>query len=189
MERLESIPLSTPELQALVGLFYESLTDLGSFQEVKVDDIPLLYRGLLAHDQHMTVTVESHHGCPVDVHVLSAQSLGDLYARKIILTRQRDNAVVLFGLVRLNLAFLPTAARHEIEKQQTPLGRVLIEHNVLRNVRLLSLWRIDPSPELCGLLQLGRPEICYGRTALIYCNGVPAVELLEIVTPDTQRAP
>jgi len=27
-------------------------------------------------------------------------------------------------------------------------------------------------------------QTTYGRTALIYCNGEPAVELLEIVTPD-----
>ena len=189
MERLESTPRFTPELQALTSLFYESAQALGNFQEVKADAIPLLYRRLLAHDQHMTVTVESHHGCPVDVQVLSAQTFGDLYARKILLTRQRDGAVVQFGIVRLNLAFLPTDARREIEAQHTPLGHVLIQHNILRNVRLLSLWRIDPSPELCRLLELARPETCYGRTALIYCNGVPAVELLEIVTPDTQRVP
>jgi hypothetical protein len=60
---------------------------------------------------------------------------------------------------------------------------VLIEHNVLRNVRLLSLWEIQPGPELRNLFGLTGSETCYGRTALIYCDGVPAVELLEIVTP------
>jgi chorismate-pyruvate lyase len=64
-----------------------------------------------------------------------------------------------------------------------PLGRVLIEHNVMRNVRLLSLWQIEPGAELRQLFKLPEAERCYGRTALIYCNGVPAVELLEIVTP------
>jgi hypothetical protein len=30
---------------------------------------------------------------------------------------------------------------------------------------------------------LAKPQTVYGRTALIYCNGEPAIELLEIVTP------
>ena len=85
--------------------------------------------------------------------------------------------------MRLNLSYLDPAVRREIESQQAPLGRVLIEHDVLRKVRLLSLWRLDPGPELCEWFQLTTPVTCFGRTALIYCNGVPAVELLEIVAP------
>ena len=59
-----------------------------------------------------------------------------------------------------------------------------IEHDILRHVRLLSLWQIQPAADLCNLLDLEIPTTCFGRTALIYCNGVPAVELLEIVTPE-----
>jgi phenylpyruvate tautomerase PptA (4-oxalocrotonate tautomerase family) len=69
-------------------------------------------------------------------------------------------------------------------QRQAPLGRVLIQHNVLREVQLTSLWRINPAEELRNLLDLPAGQIIYGRTALIYCNGEPAVELLEIVTPD-----
>jgi hypothetical protein len=59
----------------------------------------------------------------------------------------------------------------------------LIKHNVLRTVRLLSLWSVSPSTELSGYFGLSEPRDCFGRTALIYCDGVPAVELLEIVAP------
>ena len=86
--------------------------------------------------------------------------------------------------MRLATTFLGPEIRREIEEEQTPLGRILIKYNVLRIVRLLSLWKIDPSLELAQFLGLSNLQTCYGRTALIYCNGVPAVELLEIVPPE-----
>ena len=173
----------TPELQALASLFYSSLESLGNFEEADSSDIPPVYQDLLDHDKHMTVTVEVHHGCPVDLQVLDIHVTETHYARKILLARHTDGAVVQFGIVRLNVDYLGPEVRRKIEDHQGPLGRILIDHNVLRNVRLLSLWKITPATELARLLALDRPQTCYGRTALIYCNGIPAVELLEIVAP------
>lgn len=174
---------ATPDLETLVDLFYGSLDELGDFTEVDEAEMPEVYHGLLAHDKHMTVTVEAFHGGPVDVEVLDVHQTATHYSRKILLKRQRDGVVVQFGIVRLNLDYLGPEVRREIESQHTPLGRVLIQHNVLRTVRLLTLWKITPGEELRKLFGLGKPHTCYGRTALIYCNGIPAVELLEIVTP------
>jgi hypothetical protein len=176
-------PRLSPDLQVLLDLFYASPDELGQFLEVDAEDLPDPYRDLLAHDKHMTVTVEAFHGCPVDVRVLQTHVTDTHYSRKILLTRQTDGRVVQFGLVRLNLDYLGAEARAEIESEQVPLGRVLIKHNVMREVRLLSLWRIKPGTDLKDLFWLEPNQICYGRTALIYCNSVPAVELLEIVTP------
>lgn len=175
---------ATPELDALLSLFYADNGSLGSFQEVAEDDLPETAQRLLAHDQHMTVTVEEFHRCPVSVEVIETKSSASHYSRKIILRREPDRHVVLFGIVRLNLGLLSPEVRAEIESQRTPLGHVLIRHNVLRTVRLLSLWRVSPSAELSGYFGRSEPRDCYGRTALIYCDGVPAVELLEIVTAD-----
>ena len=174
---------ATPELQALVELFYPLPDQLGTFQEVERSQLPEPYQTLLDHDEHMTVTVEAHHGCAVDVQVLETHITDNHYSRKILLTRQTDGAVVQFGIVRLNTDYLGADVRREIESEAIPLGRILINHNVLRNVRLLSLWKIEPGEDLCRLLGLSSRTPTYGRTALIYCNGVPAVELLEIVTP------
>jgi chorismate-pyruvate lyase len=170
-------------LRALVELFYDDVAQLGRFEEVEASQMPEVFRRLLNHDEHMTVTVESYHGCPVDVRVVEVHKTRTHYSRKILLARHSDGAVVQFGIVRLNLDFLGADVRQEIEAESTPLGRILIEHNVLRHVRLLSLWRIEPNAEMCQLMNLDKPTTCFGRTALIYCNGVPAVELLEIVTP------
>ena len=174
---------ATPELIALSELFYSTLDELGDFQEINESELPVTPRNLLWHDGHMTVTVEAHHNSSVDVRVLDTHTTPTHYSHRILLTRQSDDRVVQFGIVRLNSTFLGEDVRAEIEGQQTPLGRILIEHNVLRHVRPLSLWRIEPGPDLVEAFGLENPETCYGRTALIYCNGLPAVELLEIVTP------
>ena len=172
-----------PELDELVALFYDDAAQLGQFERVSALVVPEPFRRLLAHNAHMTVTVEDYHASKVDVRVLIARKDGDHYARKILLTRQTDDAIVMFGVPRLRLSLLRDDVRRKIEQQQTPLGRVLIEHNVLREVQLVALWKIVPGPDLCRLFQLSAPETIYGRTALIYCDGEPAVELLEIIAP------
>src|SRR5262245_51422109 len=172
-----------PALDHLVGLFFADLAELGTFEELLAETVPEPYRRLLAHHDHMTVSVEQHHGCKVDVEVLSAKRSGDYYSRKIILHRQSDGRVVLFGIPRLNLRLVDDDVRREIISETKPLGRVLIEHNVLREVQLASLYRITPGPELSRLFGLAQPLATYGRTAFIYCDGYVAVELLEIVAP------
>jgi chorismate-pyruvate lyase len=176
-----------PALDHLAGLFYSDLPELGSFEELLAENVPEPYRSLLAHHEHMTVAVERHHGAPVDVEVLAARQNGDYYFRKIILHRQSDRRVVLFGIPRLNLRLVDDAVRREILSETKPLGRVLIEHNVLREVQLGSLYRVTPGPDLCRLFGLAQPVTTYGRTAFIYCDGYVAIELLEIVAPESGR--
>lgn len=173
-----------PALEYLAGLFYENFAELGTFVEVQAEDLPDGYRGLLAHHEHMTVAVERRHGSPTDVTVMATKHEADYYSRKIILRRQSDRRPVLFGIPRLNLRLVDDEVRREILGEQKPLGRVLIEHNVLREVQLASLYRIVPGPDLCRLFGLSQPETTYGRTAFIYCDGYPAVELLEVVSPE-----
>lgn len=180
---MSSIGQSLPELDDLIGLFYDDAAELGQFERVSALLVPEPFRQLLAHNAHMTVTVEDFHATSVNVQVLATLKRDDHYSRKILLTRQTDGAVVMFGIPRLRLSLLHDDVRREIELERTPLGRVLIEHNVLREVQLIALWKIDPGPDLCRLLHVDPSTVIYGRTALIYCDGEPAVELLEIVAP------
>jgi chorismate-pyruvate lyase len=173
----------TPDLGTLTRLFYDGPDSLGDFAEVSADELPEAYRRLLAHDAHMTVTVEQFHDSPVRVRVLDKRVTTTHYARKILLERQTDGQVVQFGIMRVNFAYLSPEVRAEIESEAAPLGRILIRHNVLRNVQLFSLWRITPGPDLTALLGLAGPVVTYGRTALIDFSGVPAIELIEIVSP------
>jgi hypothetical protein len=164
----------------LATLFYDSLDVLGQFEPVLVDSLPDGYRELLAHHDHMTVALEAFHNSLVDVRALAEWRDDASYARCSLLSRQTDSVVVQFGIMRIWLADLPVAAQHEITTKKSPLGRVLIRHNVLREVELITLWRIRPGAELQRQLQLDGEEPIYGRTAQILVEERPTVQLLEI---------
>lgn len=171
-------------LPQLLAPFYPRVEDLGEFQRIPPDQLPETYHRLLEHDGHMTVTLEKYHGCHVHLDVLRSDRVGQAYVRKIVLRRSRDERVVLFGIVRLNLQLLPAAVSEQIQDESRPLGHLLIEHNVLREVERLATWRIQTRTELRDLFGHAQSETLYGRTAIIHCNGDPAIELLEIVMAD-----
>ena len=177
----ENIDPVDVELDALISLFFDEAGQVGEFQDVAANEIPSPFRELLAHDRHMTVTVERHHQSPVDVHVVSTRSTDESYSRNSLLVRQSDGKIVQFGIVRLNFDFFSDAVRREVERQQVPLGRVLIQHDVMRQVRLLNLYRVVAGPILARAMGIEPGSECYGRTAMIFCNGAAAIELLEIV--------
>jgi chorismate-pyruvate lyase len=172
-----------PDVATLVRLFYDVPESLGEFTEVAAGELPDAYRLLLAHDSHMTVSVEKFHDSAVRVRVLDKRITSTHYARKILLERQSDGRVVQFGIMRVNFTCVSPEVRDEIESEATPLGRILIRHDVLRQVRLCSLWRIAMGEDLARLFGLKEQGVTYGRTALIEFSGVPAVELIEIVSP------
>ena len=108
---------------------------------------------------------------------------GDIYNRKILLTKQGTNTVVQFGLVRFDFQYVTEAVRREIIDERTPLGRVLINHNVLRQVDLNAILRVTAGPGLAKYLQMQEGGVTYGRVATIFCNQKPAIDLLEISAP------
>ncbi len=169
------------ELATLLGSIEGASHELGEFSEVSPEALPAKYLQLLSHNEHMTVAVEGFHGCPVSVQVLQSRTEDSIYIREILLRRTTDQQVVQYGIVRLQLNALNEAPRHEILSEKIPLGRVLIEHNVLREVELVDLWKIVVGPKLAKLLQVQIGSTIYGRTALIYFSNQPALELLEIV--------
>jgi len=141
---------------------------------------PEPYRRMLAHDHHMTVTMEAYHRTAVDVRVIDRTLDGNLYARKIVLLKSGTDIPVQFGIVRFNFDYVTEAVRREILSEKIPLGRVLINHNVLRHIDLGAILRITAGPQLADFLAMPANGITYGRLATIFCNQRPAVDLLEI---------
>jgi chorismate-pyruvate lyase len=130
----------------------------------------------------MTVTVEKFHGGPVSVEVLQQRFEGERYLREIVLrTTTETTKVVLYGIVDLNLAVLDPQVRSEILEGKTPLGRILIERQVMRKVTLERLYRVTPGPHLLRLMEGCHGSPLFGRSARIDLNGHPALKLLEIV--------
>jgi hypothetical protein len=168
------------ELKKLTDLFPDERPLIAHVEHVPGSTIPEPYRHLLVHEEHMTVTMEEFHDCPVEVHVLDRSHVGDTYNRKIVLTRQGTQIPVQFGIVRFNLTYVTPAVREEIVREQTPLGRILINHNVLRHIDLGAILEITAGPALADYLQMPAGSLTYGRLATIFCNKRPAVDLLEI---------
>jgi chorismate-pyruvate lyase len=173
----------SPDLGELFAEFPPS-DDLPEFERIAPDEVPEPYHTLLVHEHHMTVTLEAHHGAPVAVHILARRHDGDRYARKIVLTPEGSNRIVLFGIVRINLGLCSPAVRDQIVAGQTPLGRILIEHDVLRRIEISTYLRIQPGPRQLAWFGLTESMPFYGRLGFIHCDGKPAVELLEIVVPE-----
>jgi hypothetical protein len=143
-----SVPSTLPNLEELIGLFYQDVLEVGSFKQIPAGILPGYARTLLSHNEHMTVTVEEFHGCPIDVDVQQVLEQDTHYSRKIVLRRQSDQRVVLFGIVRLDFRHVDDDVRKEIVSRQIPLGKILIEHNVLRQLQLVGLWKIEPGDDL-----------------------------------------
>lgn len=175
----------TPELQTLCALFPPA-DFLAAYEFVAGEDVPSPYRELLVHQHHMTVTVEAHHGDLVDVRVLDRRSDGASYARKILLALHKTGRVVQFGIARVKLQYCSPPVRAAIEEAKTPLGRILITHNVLRRVEPTAYLRVTPGRPMMTWFGLDRPEPTYGRLAVIYCDGQPAIEVLEILAPERE---
>lgn len=172
--------LYTRSASRLADLFYSSLEELGQFDVVASDDLTSDYRTLLAHNEHMTAALEEFHHCLVDVRVLAEWRDSASYARASLLVRRNDGATLQFGVMRIWLGDLPPDAKEEITDKKVPLGRVLIEHNMLREVELITLWKITPGP----VLEQHRPAVAqahlYGRSAQILVDARPTIQMLEI---------
>ena len=171
------------ELQSLISLFPSVSPLIERAEHVPSAMTPEPYKTLLAHDHHMTVAMESFHKSPVDVRVLEKRLEGDLYSRKIVLLKQGTDQVVQFGIVRFDLKSVSDRVRVEILNEKTPLGRILIQHNVFLHIDLGAILRITAGPGLSAALQMPLHGQTFGRLATIFCDGRPAVDLLEISAP------
>ena len=172
--------LSVEELFAPFG----PADDLPEYSFVPGDAVPPPYHDLLVHRHHMTVTVEAHHGELVDVRILDRNLEGDSYTRKIVLALQGSGRVVQFGIARVHLNYCSAPVREAIVTGRTPLGRILIQHNVLREVEPTAFLHVHAGPGVAKWFGLKEPRPTYGRLAVIYCDGQEAIEVLEIVAPE-----
>ena len=175
-----------PTADDLYALFPAG-TDRPGLTPVSPEEMPEPYRSLLVHTHHMTVTVEGFYGQPVTVAVLDHVRCGDVYGRKILLSLKETGEVVQFGMIEVDLAALSEHVRAEIVAGKTPLGRVLIENDVLRSIRPLGFYRVELDAPMCTWFGLKEPQTTYGRLGVIFTGDRPAIEVLEILAPVGKR--
>jgi len=169
-------------LNSLFRIFSQD-PEIPDFEEVPGEEVPEPYHSLLVHDRHMTVTMEEFYGGPVAVSVVEKSQEANLYARKILLTSEKTARVVQYGIMCFNFGYCTAEVRDAILAEKTPLGRILIEHGLLRRIDVLHFIRLNTGSEITRLLGLPEPTETYGRLARLFCNERQAVELLEVAAP------
>jgi chorismate-pyruvate lyase len=173
---------STPTLESLYALF-PAQDDRPTATLIAGEDVPEPYRGLLVHDHHMTVTVERFYGDAVDVVVLEQVREPEHYARKILLKLKSTGQVVQFGIVKIRLPQLPEQVCQEILSGQIPLGRILIEHDVLRTVHPHAFFRVELGSIMAEWFDHPEGSVTFGRIGVITADGEPAIQVAEILAP------
>ena len=181
-------------LEGLLGIFSSDALDSDEFETIPSATIPEPCKKLLDHHHHMTVTLEEHLGCPVHLNVLEVYQRDDDYARRLTLSAGRDGPVVLAGVMRFSLQHCDESLRREIIAAATPLGRILVEHNVMRRLQTVAFLRIPLQSTFCKVFDLPTPSRlpvthAHGRLAMIFCDEQPAVELLEVLAPTCHSGP
>lgn len=172
-------------LSDVLGQFPDERIKPGQVEVLEGDKLDGVYKELLVHTHHMTVTLERRHESPVHLEVLKVRHEGDSYARKLILRAGEDGPVVLAGIMRFRLECVSEKVRREIVDAVTPLGRILIDNHIMRKIETIAFLRFPLENSFGDLLgSAGEDGFTYGRIAIIFCNGAPAVELLELVPPE-----
>lgn len=169
-------------LSDLCDGFAASQIAVTDVHEVGPDEIPRPFHDLLVHHDHMTTKLTEHYGRPVELRILREQIEDDLYHRQIVLTPTGSNTIIECGLVRIDLSLTTEPAREAILRCDTPLGEILIEHDVLRRIEPRWYLRIGAQAPLLASFDCSVAFDTFGRVGTIYCNDQPAIELLEVVT-------
>ena len=184
------------------------LKEFGNVSVVHPSFVIEPFHSLLAHHSHMTVAMETFHGDAVSLDVVKVMAEDvngeSFYTREILLTcsefqsekfgsskclRVLPNGrehIVQYGIVRIATDRLPKDVVTRIQAGGTPLGRILIEADLHRAVRCVSLFEIVPGPhfsKLCTGLEPGVMSRTYGRFATISISSEPVIELFEVVIP------
>ncbi len=173
-------------MAALCDGFFADLNWVASCAETAPEDIPEPARRLLVHNSHMTATLQAHYDQPIELQVLEYRRADDQYRRKILLTIDRGEKVVEFGVIRLDLRFTPPEVQSAILERNQPLGDIFGQHRVLTEVQPMWYLRLPSESPPVRLFHPAVAGDAFGRIGVIHCNGRPALELLEVVRADAE---
>jgi chorismate-pyruvate lyase len=153
--------------------------------------VPEPYQHLLVHDRHMTLAMEEYHHCKIAVSVLQSngKALRQVrhraqmwYVRQIVLHPVGEKKIVQGGIVRIHLSMLEPAVQEAILREDTPLGHILVEHEVLRHISVKKYLELQPGPALSAAWpSFPMDQVAYARLGILYCDLQPAIEVFEVV--------
>jgi len=172
--------MASPTLEALCASLIKPVM-VPPYHFVHESEVPEPFHQLLVHDRHMTTSMEAFHDCKVAVKVLQSHHSENWYSRQILLLSKRTQQVVQGGIVRIHLSMLDPEVQAAILREDTPLGHVLIAHDVLRHIEVTQYLKLEPGAAMKTWPGFSSEHPSYGRLGILYCDLQPAIELFEVV--------
>jgi chorismate-pyruvate lyase len=169
----------------LLGQFYAKLgLPLPSLHEVDGQALPEPYRSLLVHSLDMTPTLETFYRQRMNLTVLTRERRENSYLREVVLKSAADARPVEYGVIRICLDHLPSAASHLVLQEERPLGNILQTEVIAHLSWPQAFFRVESDSHLGHVLYLGQPETLYGRrNVLLDGSRRLLAEVIEILAP------
>ncbi len=150
-------------------------------REISPKDIPFPYRGLLVHENDMTLTLERHFGGAVGLRTLSTVQNGSWYLRRVLLVQEYSGRPVEMGAIRVKIDVFPARVRSQILRNERPLGRVLRDGGVDFRSQPRVFLAVEPNPEMMGVFWMREPRTLYGRQTEMFSGGAKVGDIVEIL--------
>ncbi len=148
------------------------------------EEIVQPYRALLVHSNDMTPTLEAFYRERVGLRVLGRECSPDTYLREVVLELGQSRRPVEYGAIRIQLEYLPVAAREIVLAERRPFGAILQAQAIAHMSWPQAFFAVASDSRLGHLLALCAPTRLYGRrNMLLDGNRHLLAEVLEIVAP------
>ncbi len=174
-----------PGWVSLLEHFYAKLgLPAPGLHDLKGEEMPQPYKGLLVHSSDMTPTLEAFYRQPMRLTVLTREQQDYAYLREVVLKSAGDARPVEYGVIRICLDHLPPSASHRVLEEQRPLGNILQSEAIPHLSWPQAFFRVQSDSHLGHVLYLSQPATLYGRrNVLLDGSRRLLAEVIEILAP------
>ncbi len=152
------------------------------FSAVDGAAVPEPYRTLLVHQNDMTPTLERFYRRSLHLRVLGRRRKSDFYFREVVLLLDGTGQPVEFGAIKIDLSLFAAAAREEILREHTPLGRILRERRIPHSSHPRAFLRFASDHFTNSALNLTGAQMLFGRrNSILDPDNRPMAEIVEIL--------
>ncbi len=186
--RARPAPVKAPQVPPWATLLERCYARAGltlpPLARLDAEEILQPYRALLVHSNDMTPTLEAFYRDRVGLRVLGRECSTDTYMREVVLELGQSRRPVEYGAIRIQLEYLPEAARQVVLAERRPFGAILQAQAIAHLSWPQAFFALASDPRLGRLLALSAPTRLYGRrNILLDGNRHLLAEVLEIVAP------
>ena len=156
-----------------------------SFRTIDHSVVPPPYRQLLVHSRDMTSVLQEFHGQRIHLEHVELRRDADRVLRQVVLTLE-DGRPAEFGAIEISLAGLPPPAQQDVLACRTPLGAILLGHNIAYTSQTRGFFELNADAVVAQSLGIAENSSLFGRTNdLFTSSGNILAQVVEILPPAT----